>query len=165
MDATVNHATNALFLANALRNQLYIKLLYLPTTTSHADQTYVGLTSNSFKTTFANHKTSFSYVKKKHATELSNHIGQLKDKNVDYEIKWEIIKQASPYSNTSNRCNLCLWQFWKEFCNMHDLYLNKALKLIPDVMITRLMHAKALPNNHSIFLFSINFHIKRLISH
>ncbi len=27
-------------------------------------------------------------------------------------------------------------------------------------MITRLMHAKALPNNnHLIFLFSINFHI------
>ncbi len=44
------------------------------------DQTYVGLTSNSFKTRFANHKTSFSYVKKKHATELSNHIWQLKDK-------------------------------------------------------------------------------------
>ena len=34
MDATVNHATNALCLANALRNQLYIKLLYLPMTTS-----------------------------------------------------------------------------------------------------------------------------------
>ncbi len=51
------------------------------------DQTYVGLTSNS---RFTNNKTSFFYVKKKHATELSNHIWQLKDKNVDYEIMWKL---------------------------------------------------------------------------
>ncbi len=70
MDATVNHETNALCLANTLRNQLYIKLLYLPTTTSQIKHTS-GLKSNSFKTRFANHKTSFSYVKKKHATELT----------------------------------------------------------------------------------------------
>ncbi len=94
------------------------------------DQTYVGLTSNSFKTRFANHKTPFSYVRKKHATELSNHIWQLKDKNVDYEIKWEIIKQASPYSNISNRCNLCLWEKYFIICHPSLATLNKRNELV-----------------------------------
>ncbi len=47
------------------------------------DQTYVGLTENSFKTRFANHKASFSTPSKKHSTELSKHIWQLKDTKTD----------------------------------------------------------------------------------
>ncbi len=129
MDATVNHVTNALCLANALRNQLYIKLLYLPTTTSQIKHTSASHQTHS-KQDSANHKTSFSYVKKKHATELSNHIWQLKDKNVDYEIKWEIIKQASPYSNTSNRCNLCLWEKYFIICHPSLATLNKRNELV-----------------------------------
>ena len=78
------------------------------TNDNYPDQKPIGLTSNTFKTRFANHKTSFTNVKKKHATELSKHVWQLKDKYIDYKIKWEIIKQASPYNNTSNRCNLCM---------------------------------------------------------
>ena len=70
------------------------------TNDSKPDQTYIGLTSNPFKTRFASHKTSFTNVKKKHATEHSNYIWQLKDKNVHFQIKWEFIKQASPYTAT-----------------------------------------------------------------
>ncbi len=92
------------------------------------DQTYVGLTSNSFKTRFVNHKTSFFYIKKKHATELSNHIWQLTDKKI--KIKWEIIKQASPYSNTSNRCNLCLWEKYFIICHQSLATLNKRNELV-----------------------------------
>ena len=55
------------------------------TCTNHnkPDETYVGLTSNTFKTRFTNHKNSFKYRKKKHSTELSNYIWQLKDNNID----------------------------------------------------------------------------------
>ena len=50
------------------------------TNDSKPDQTYVCLTSNTFKTRFANHKTSFTNVNKKHATELSKHVGNLRTK-------------------------------------------------------------------------------------
>jgi len=42
-------------------------------------QTYVGLTENSFKTRFANHKSSFSDPKKRLSTELSKHVWYLKE--------------------------------------------------------------------------------------
>ena len=82
------------------------------------------------KTRFANHKTSFTNVKKKHATELSKHVWQLKDKHIDYKIKWEIIKQASPYNNTSNRCNLCLWEKYFIICHPSLATLNKRNELV-----------------------------------
>ena len=107
--------------------------LYQATVTtndSKPDQTYIGLTSNTFKTRFAYHKMSFTNVNKKHATELSKHVWKLKDKNVDYKIKWKIIKQAKPYSNNSNRCNLCLCE--KYFILWHPSLatLNKRNELV-----------------------------------
>ena len=41
-------------------------------------QTYVGLTENSFKTRYSNHKPSFSNADKRHNTELSKYIWYLK---------------------------------------------------------------------------------------
>ena len=108
-------------------------IVYQATVTTNdnkPDQTYIGLTSNTFKTRFANHKTSFTNVKKKHATELSKHVWQLKDKHIDYKIKWEIIKQASPYNNTSNRCNLCLWEKYFIICHPSLATLNKRNELV-----------------------------------
>ena len=108
-------------------------IVYQATVTTNdnkPDQTYIGLTSNTFKTRFANHKTSFTNVKKKHATELSKHVWQLKDKYIDYKIKWEIIKQASPYNNTSNRCNLCLWEKYFIICHPSLATLNKRNELV-----------------------------------
>ena len=108
-------------------------IVYKATVTTNdnkPDQTYIGLTSNTFKTRFANHKTSFTNVQKKHATELSKHVCQLKDKHIDYKIKWEIIKQASPYNNTSNRCNLCLWEKYFIICHPSLATLNKRNELV-----------------------------------
>ena len=46
---------------------------------------YVGLTENQFKTRYANHKASFSNIQKQNRTELSKHIWNLKQKNIEYE--------------------------------------------------------------------------------
>ena len=51
------------------------------------DQTYVGLTGNSFKTRFANHKASFSNPTKKHSKQKS------------------FYKLLSYYFKPKNRCN------------------------------------------------------------
>ena len=89
------------------------------------DQTYVGLTENSFKTRFANHKASFSTPSKKHSTELSKHIWQLKDTKTDFNVSWKILKQAKPYNSASNRCNLCLWEKYFIICRPDFGTLNK----------------------------------------
>ena len=95
-------------------------IVYQATVTTNdnkPDQTYVGLTANAFKTRFTNHKASFTSAKKKYSTEFSKYIWQLKEKNIDHEIKRRAI---SPYSNTSNRCNLCLWEkYYTSFANLH----------------------------------------------
>ena len=74
-------------------------------------ETYVGLTENQFKTRYRSHVSSFKNIKYRNSTELSKHIWTLKDANVQYSIKWKVIKRCRPYSNISKRCNLCFtWE-------------------------------------------------------
>ena len=49
-------------------------------------QTYVGLTENTFKTRFANHKSSFSDSQKRLSTELSKHVWHLKEGKLKFKI-------------------------------------------------------------------------------
>ena len=72
------------------------------------EQTYVGLTENTFKTRYTEHKASFNHINKRHATTLSEHIWSLKDKNIQYNIKWKILTKAKAYNTNSKKCNLCL---------------------------------------------------------
>ena len=66
-------------------------------TTNRPPQTYVGLTENSFKTRLANHlKASFNSFDKRNATELSKYVWELKNRNIDYTIKWKLLKRAKP---------------------------------------------------------------------
>ena len=102
------------------------------------NQTYVGLTANTFKTRFNNHKTSFKNPSKKHCTELSKHVRKLKDDRVNFNIKWRILKQAKPYSNASNKCNLSLWEKYFIICNPTMASRNKRNKLVSSSR-----HAKA----------------------
>ena len=73
-------------------------------------QTYVGLTEGSFKKRYYNHRSSFHNPSKRTSTELSNYIWQLKDRSIQYDIKWRVLKKASSYNKTSKRCNLCIWE-------------------------------------------------------
>ena len=41
-------------------------------------------------------------------TTLSTHIWKLKQRKIDYDIKWRIAKQAPVYSKESGGCQLCL---------------------------------------------------------
>ena len=94
------------------------------------DQTYVGLTENSFKTRFTNHKASFTNPSKRLNTELSKHIWQLKDSKTDFRISWKILKHATPYNPASNRCNLCLWEKYFIICRPDLSTLNKRNELV-----------------------------------
>ena len=66
-------------------------------------QTYVGLTETSFKTRFANHKSSFNDPSKRLSTELSKHVWHLKEAKLKFRITWKTLKQTSPFSPVSNQ--------------------------------------------------------------
>ena len=75
--------------------------------TDSEEQTYIGLSSTTFKKRLANHKTSFKYETKRGTTTLSNYVWDLKNRGIDYELEWNLIGRAQPFSPISGICNLC----------------------------------------------------------
>ena len=93
-------------------------------------ESYVGLTENSFKYRYANHKSSFNNTRTRNATELSKYIWRLKETNTDYTISWRIIKRARAYSNTTKKCNLCIWENFFIIYRPEMSSLNKRTELV-----------------------------------
>ena len=63
--------------------------------------------NRTFKNRFRNHTKSFRHQKYETETDLSKYIRELKKKNIDDEIRWEIMKLSNTYKR-SRICNLCL---------------------------------------------------------
>ena len=73
------------------------------------EKIYVGHTGGGqFKTRYNNHTNSFRNVEHNHSTALSKYVWLLKESDVQYSMKWKIIKKCKIYSNKTKRCNLCL---------------------------------------------------------
>ena len=85
-------------------------MIYKATVTTDTKDTklYFGLTETSFKSRFANHKYSFNHKKHENSTELSKYIWNLKQKGQVYNIDWSIVTKATPYTNATKRCDLCV---------------------------------------------------------
>ena len=71
-------------------------------------KSYIGLTDDEFKTRYNQHKSSFKLLHWKKDTKLSEHIWELKDRNIEHIIQWETIKKAKPYTPEKSVCTLCL---------------------------------------------------------
>ena len=100
--------------------------------TNNDQKQYIGLTENTFKTRYGNHKASLTHSAKKNATRLSQHFWDLKDSgkspSVD-DISWEILQKSTPYVCGSRRCDLCLSEKLHIILNRsHDL-LNKRTEI------------------------------------
>ena len=93
-------------------------------------KTYLGCSEN-FKLRFANHKMSFTNESHRADTELSKYIWDLKNKGIDYSIKWRIVRETSGYNNINNTCNLCTAEKL-EICNFKNKtnLLNKRNELV-----------------------------------
>ena len=70
-------------------------------------ETYVGLTSTTFKERYGNHLKSFNHEKYSTETSLSKFIWKLKEKNLDYQISWRILDRASIFNPSNRICGLC----------------------------------------------------------
>ena len=78
---------------------------------------YLGLTENSFKERFNNHKKSFKHKRYEKESELSKYIWELKEQNKSPSISWSIVKKVNS-KPINNFCKLCL---------MEKLYIIKSL--------------------------------------
>ena len=76
--------------------------------TQKETRTYIGLTGNEFKKRWYRHKESMTKEKYKEDTELSKYIWGLKENNIKYDLKWDIIKKVRKMKNGSRSCRLCL---------------------------------------------------------
>ena len=45
-------------------------------------------------------------------TRLSAHIWKIKDDNLQYSLKWNVIDISSAYNQTTGQCRLCLKEKW-----------------------------------------------------
>ena len=83
-------------------------LVYQATVKTESDvQTYVGLTSTTFKLRLGNHKKSFKNENYRRNTSLSSYIWNIKERGEEYQLKWNILGRAQPFSPISGVCNLC----------------------------------------------------------
>ena len=60
----------------------------------------------------------------KNATELSKYIWSLKERKINYKIKWRKVKQARSYSNINKKCNFCPWEKYFIICKPEMSTLN-----------------------------------------
>ena len=90
-------------------NCLSTAVVYKATVKSDFDEkSYVGLTGNTFKDRYNSHQYSFRHKSSRKSTELSKYIWDLKDKGINHEIQWEIMRQSNINMRESGQCNLCL---------------------------------------------------------
>ena len=66
------------------------------------------MTKGPFKDRHYTHESSFRCPQYKNSTELSKKVWELKENNINFSIKWKILKKAKAFSAGSKRCDLCL---------------------------------------------------------
>ena len=108
-------------------------VVYQATVTRHDNQmqeTYVGLTENTFKIRYNGHNSNFKNKTQKNATALSQYIWTTKYNSVLYYIKWIVLAKCKPYSPACKRCNLCLMEIFFIICKPKLSSLNHRNELV-----------------------------------
>ena len=85
---------------------------------------YTGLSEPSWKLRYGNHKQNFKVDTQKNrtATCLAKHIWMLKDKNVDYTLKFKQLAQASAFNTAVLKGKGAQWQEIARFARLYATY-------------------------------------------
>ena len=94
------------------------------------------------------HQTSFTSQRYRNATTLSIFIWDLKEKDINFNLKWKKIDQAASFTPITGRCNLCALEkyyliFQPEICTLNksdelnNFCLHKKPKLLEKTWIPR----------------------------
>ena len=106
------------------------KVVYRATvTTAEKTETYVGMTMNQFKDRWSIHDGDFKDPERRINTELSSYIWDLKDQNTPYEIRWDLVRRANPFSPVTRKCDLCIAEKLEIIYNPGLATLNKRNEL------------------------------------
>ena len=106
------------------------QLVYRATVSSGTEvETYVGLTAGQFKDRYYGHNFDFENLDQKDSTKLSSYIWSLKHENKPYQIKWEVVTRAKPFSAVSGRCDLCTAEKFEILFNPQRATLNSRNEL------------------------------------
>ena len=93
-------------------NCLLENILYIATIKSdkknYQPRNYKGISENTFKKRYANHKISFNINRYKNDTKLSVEYWNLKAGNSNPKVTWAVKNQFSAYNPQSKRYSLCL---------------------------------------------------------
>ena len=92
---------------------------------TQTSETYIGLTSKTFKERWNNHKTSFRLENHKNESKLSTYIWELKEQNVNFEIRWKIKARTSAYSPASKNAGFVVKKNTSYFFNLKRQALTK----------------------------------------
>ena len=91
-------------------------------------ETYTGLTARAFKDRYYEHTQDMNSMTRQ-GTSLSNHIKNLKAKNINYQISWKILSKRTSYNPATKRCNLCLREKYLIIFNPEGATLNSRSEL------------------------------------
>lgn len=111
------------------RDKHVIYLCNVKSSESDPGVNYIGLTENTFKERWYQHKNTFKYEHKANSTELSKYVWSLQSINIAPILEWEIIDHARPYTNGRKTCNLCLTEKFHIITSNLKL-LNKRSELV-----------------------------------
>ena len=105
-------------------------MVYKAAVTSEGNtKVYIGSTSTEIKLRLANHRQSFRNPSYRDQTKLSQHIWDLKEKNKEYAIKWDILAEAAPAKIGTKKCNLCLTEKFEILRSNPNITLNSRTEL------------------------------------
>ncbi len=94
------------------------------------EETYIGLTENSFKTRYRGHTCSCNNANHRNDTTLSQYVWNLNDKHITYSLKWKIVAHGKSYSPSYKKCNLCLTEKYFIIYKPNMATLNNKKELI-----------------------------------
>ena len=93
---------------NCLLTNLVYQATVTPDNNQAPEETYIGMTGDTFKNRYGNHKKSFNHREYSSETSLSKHIWRLKDQAEGFNTEWKIVDRASCFSPVTRICALCV---------------------------------------------------------
>ena len=80
-------------------------LIYKASVSTTANKYYYGPCENTFKEHCNNHNCSFRNKSREKNTELSKYVWELKEKDINYFINWNIAMKSQKYVSGSRKCD------------------------------------------------------------
>ena len=97
----------------------------IDTENKETKQSYIGLSSTTFKERLGNHIKSFKHEKYSTDTCLSSHIWKIKSRGSSYKVQYTVIDKGQPFNPTSKSCSLCVKEKFYIIYKPHMAEINK----------------------------------------